>query len=429
MKSSETLVRIKEKVKKMSPRVLLSIYHFIWSLLGALIYGMPSRKIIVIGVTGTKGKSSVVEMSNAIFEEAGYKTALASTIRVKIAATSKPNLRKMTMPGRLFVQRFLRDAVYEKCDVAFLEMTSEGAKQHRHRFIHLNALIFTNLQREHIESHGSYENYIKAKLRIGKQLVKSRKRPRIIVANSDDEQGVRFLSLPVDTAIPFGLSMSEPYRLEDSRVIFRFDDTDIELPLPGGFNLYNALASAVLARSFGIKTPTIARAIKKMKVIPGRTQEINEGQPFKVVVDYAHTPDSLRAIYEAYPSYRKICILGSTGGGRDKWKRPEMGRIAEEYCSHIILTDEDPYDESPQNIVEEIASGVTRKQPEIILDRRKAIEHGISIASPKDIVMITGKGTDPFIMGRDGSKQKWSDEQITRVALSSLVDARKSTLQ
>jgi len=313
--------------------------------------------------------------------------------------------------------------------VAFLEMTSEGAKQHRHRFIHLNALIFTNLQREHIESHGSYENYIKAKLRIGKQLVKSRKRPRIIVANSDDEQGVRFLSLPVDTAIPFGLSMSEPYRLEDSRVIFRFDDTDIELPLPGGFNLYNALASAVLARSFGIKTPTIARAIKKMKVIPGRTQEINEGQPFKVVVDYAHTPDSLRAIYEAYPSYRKICILGSTGGGRDKWKRPEMGRIAEEYCSHIILTDEDPYDESPQNIVEEIASGVTRKQPEIILDRRKAIEHGISIASPKDIVMITGKGTDPFIMGRDGSKQKWSDEQITRVALSSLVDARKSTLQ
>jgi len=428
MSPKELFNKGKAYIKKAAPGFLLSLYHFSWSVLGAIIYWMPSRRITIIGVTGTKGKSSVVEMINAIFEEAGYTTALANTIRVKVGKSSKPNLRKMTMPGRLFVQRFLSSAVHKECDVAILEMTSEGAKQHRHRFIHLNALVFTNLQKEHIESHGSYEKYVQAKLKIGKQLVKSSKRPRIIVANADDAQGAKFLSLPIDVAIPFGLSMAEPYRLGEAGVTFRLDDTDITLPMPGTFNIYNALAASVLARSFGIKLPVIARALKAMHTIPGRAQEINEGQPFKVVVDYAHTPDSLTAIYDAYPAFRKICVLGSTGGGRDTWKRPELGRIAEEYCAHIILTDEDPYDESPQTIVEEIASGM-KKSPEIILDRKKAIEHALSIASPKDVVLITGKGTDPFIMGRNGSKQPWSDEGVTRTLLRSLVDSRKTRLQ
>lgn len=425
----EKILRFFEKlIPKPIFRMGQPIYHWCLSLAGAIIFGFPSKHITVIAVTGTKGKSSVVEMLNIIFEEAGYKTALANTIRVKIDTESKPNMRKMTLPGRFFVQRFLRNAVNKKCDVAILEMTSEGAKQHRHRFIHFNALVFTNLQKEHIESHGSYEKYANAKLSIGRQVVKSRKRPRIIVANADDEQGSKFLSLPVENAIPFSLAMVEPYQLESHRVLFRFDDTTIELPLPGKFNLYNAVAASITARSFNIKSPVIARALKKLIIIPGRAQEIDEGQSFKVIVDYAHTPDSLTAIYDAYPSCRKICVLGSTGGGRDTWKRPEMGKIAEEYCSHIILTDEDPYDESPQNIIEEIASGM-KKQPEIILDRKKAIEHALSVASPKDIVLITGKGTDPYIMGRDGAKQPWSDEQVTRTLLKSLVDSRKSRLQ
>jgi UDP-N-acetylmuramoyl-L-alanyl-D-glutamate--2,6-diaminopimelate ligase len=420
-------IKIKETIKSASPAIFLSVYHFLWSILAAIVYGMPSKKIIVIGVTGTKGKSSVIEMANAIFEEAEFKTALASTIRVKIGNSTKPNLRKMTMPGRLFIQKFLRDAVYDKCDVAFLEMTSEGVKQHRHRFLHLDALVFTNLQKEHIESHGSFEKYAAAKLSIGKRLVKSRKRPRIIVANSDDDRGANFLSLPVENQFPFSLSMSEPYNISSEKISFRFDDTTLEVPLPGKFNLYNAIAASVLARAFGIKTPTIARALLKMNLIPGRAQEINEGQRFRVIVDYAHTPDSLKAIYEAYGDSRKICVLGSTGGGRDVWKRSTMGGIAEDNCSHIILTDEDPYDESPQKIIEDMIAGM-RGNPEIIMDRAKAIEHALSLAGPKDVVLITGKGTDPFIMGREGNKQKWSDEMVTRTALKSLVDARKSAL-
>ena len=163
-----------------------SLYHFCLAFLSALYFGFPSRRLIVVGVTGTKGKSSTIEFANAAFEAAGYTTALASTIRTKIASQSKANTRRMTMPGRFFLQDFLKCAIDAKCAVAFIEMTSEGARQHRHRFIALDALVFTNLAPEHIESHGSYEAYAKAKFSLGKALVSSSQRPRIIIANADD---------------------------------------------------------------------------------------------------------------------------------------------------------------------------------------------------------------------------------------------------
>src|SRR3989338_9307820 len=147
--------KLKQMLERIIPRRLLSFYHLSLAFLGAVLYGFPSRKILVIGVTGTKGKSSTAEMLNAIFEEAGYKTALLNSIRIKVAGKSGPNLMRMTMPGRFFIQRFLSDSVRTGCTVAILEMTSQGASQHRHRFIDMDALIFTNLAPEHIESHGS----------------------------------------------------------------------------------------------------------------------------------------------------------------------------------------------------------------------------------------------------------------------------------
>jgi UDP-N-acetylmuramoyl-L-alanyl-D-glutamate--2,6-diaminopimelate ligase len=146
---------------------------------------------------------------------------------------------------------------------------------------------------------------------------------------------------------------------------------------------------------------------------------VNAGQSFPVVVDYAHTPDSLEALYGAFAPYRKICVLGNTGGGRDKWKRPVMGSIAESHCDTIILTNEDPYDEDPRSILEEIASGMHTKKPEIILDRKEAIERAVSIARDTEhaAVLITGKGTDPYIMGPKGSRIPWDDATVARAAL------------
>lgn len=413
---------LKQTLARVLPSALLSTYHFCLAYLAALIYRFPSSKITVIAVTGTKGKSSTLEYLNAIAEAAGKKTALSSTIRFKVGDHSKPNMRRMTIPGRFFLQRFLSQAVDAGCDIAFIELTSEGARQHRHRALDLDALLFLNLAPEHIESHGSYEAYANAKLELGKQLVRSRKRPRYMVANGDDTEAQRYLMLPLENVLPFSLSTTA-FETTEHGGYFVFDKLQIPVHFPGEFSIANALAAATLLFAMGTPSQDIARGIDSVKKIPGRAEEINEGQPFPVLVDYAHTPDSLRALYSAFPARRKICVLGSTGGGRDMWKRPVMGGVADEYCDAIILTNEDSYDEEPHSIVESIAKGITKNTPEIILDRREAIRHALSIARASDVVLITGKGTDPTIQGPRGSSIPWSDARVTQEELKSLLSS------
>ncbi len=403
---------------------LLPLYHYTLALAGAVLYRFPSRTLTVIGITGTKGKSSVAEMLNAIFEHAGYTTALSSTIRFKIGADSKANKYKMTMPGRFFMQSFLRKAVRKKCAVAILEMTSEGVKQSRHRFLNLDALIFTNLAPEHIESHGSFEKYRDAKYLIGKvALEKSSKRPRTIVANADDEHATEFLTLNVERAIPFSLGETQEWQSDESGTEVVFDGVRIRSNLSGAFTARNMLAAASCAAAFGVPTQTIREGLESCTLIPGRVEHINAGQSFDVVVDYAHTIDSLEALYGAFPNKRKICVLGNTGGGRDTWKRPEMAKVAEAHCEYVILTDEDPYDEDPEKIVSEMAAGMQKKEPEVIMDRRLAIRRAITLANlgKGDTVLITGKGTDPFIMRASGAREEWSDARVAREELSRII--------
>lgn len=392
-------------------------YHAGWVVLGVLLYRHPTRSLTVIGVTGTKGKTSTTEYINAVFEAAGFTTAVSNSIRVKFGETSIRNQHRMSMPGRLAMQRFFARAKSAGATVAIIEMTSEGAALYRHRGIALDTLVFTNLSPEHIESHGSFEKYKAAKLEIGAQLVRSPKRPRTIVAHQDDPVAKEFLALPVEAALPYTLRARTPYEATDSGGFFTYQDTAMHVHLPGIFSLQNALAAATVATAHGIEVTAIQKGIDTVHVIPGRAETIDEGQPFTVVVDYAHNPSSLEAIYTAYGTRRKICILGSTGGGRDQWKRPEMGTIADTHCDHIILTNEDPYDEDPQSIVAMIAKGITTHTPEVILDRHAAIAHACTIAKDGDVVLITGKGTDPSIQGKAGSREAWSDAAVTREVL------------
>lgn len=432
-------------------RRLLAPYHYAWAMLSALRYGFPARRLIVIGVTGTKGKSSVAEMLFAVLSAAGHKTALSSTIRFAIGEESRPNLFKMTLPGRGFIQKFLADALVGRCTHAIVEITSEAALQYRHLYLDLDTLIFTNLQKEHIESHGSLERYANAKLRIGEALTLSPKRPRIIVANMDDAYGAQFLALPVEKRIPFSFANATQAQISEDHVSFLYRQTQFTILHPGHFSVMNALAAIVTAEALGVPLEKCARALAGLSRISGRAQRIEGGQNFIAVVDYAHTPDSLRALYGAFPKRRKICVLGNTGGGRDSWKRPEMGRVADEACEKVILTNEDPYDEDPRAIVEAMARGM-RRAPEIIMDRREAIRAALRLAlswssleslgtTPNPIegskgadtprstrgdqndtaVLITGKGTDPFIMGPDGSKESWSDADIVREELKRLL--------
>ncbi len=415
----ESLLRT---ARKLIPKKLFALlqpsYHLALAFISALVYRFPSRHIKVVGITGTKGKTSTAELASRILEAGGYKTALAGTLRFKIGNQEEPNLFKMTMPGRFFVQRFIRKAVRAKCDWVVLEMTSEGAKQSRHRFIELDALIFTNLSPEHIESHGSYENYVAAKLLLAKALERSSKHARSIIVNDDDKEGKRFLSVNVPRKFPYHLR-DVGYTLTDDGTELAFHGEKITSPLRGIFNIYNIMAAATFGISQNISPQHIKKGVESVKVIRGRAEKIDAGQPFSVFVDYAHTPDSLRALYEAFEGKKKICVLGNTGGGRDTWKRPAMGALAEQFCAHVILTNEDPYDEDPNRIIEDVAGGMKQK-PRIIFDRREAIHTALTLAETGDVVLITGKGTDPYIMEANGKKTPWSDARVTREELGKL---------
>jgi len=395
-------------------RLLQPSYHYALAYIGAVKFKHPSREITVIGITGTKGKSTTTEILAQILRGAGYQTASLSTIQFTYGDERERNLFKMTMPGMFFIQRFLRKAVDAGCTHAVVEMTSEGAKQFRHKFVEIDALLFTNLTPEHIESHGSFANYKAAKLRLAAAVANSTKRPRTLVSNVDDEHGQDFLNYEVERLLPYRLNHLTLHSLQKDSVTMVIDNVTIRVPIVGVFNVYNTLAAITYARSIGVSLESIRESLAKLPPVAGRVEQFHSPtdapKKITVVVDYAHTPDSLTQLYQAFAGRYIIGVLGNTGGGRDTWKRPEMGAIAEEYCDQVILTNEDPYDENPLAIVQAMKNGMSPEAAvRIIMDRRTAIQTAIADCPDGGYVLVSGKGTDPYIMGPDGTKQVWSD--------------------
>jgi len=399
---------MKDLIKKFIPDFLLSCYHFLLAFLGAVVYRFPSKKIKVIGITGTNGKTTTTEMISRILEEAGYKVASLSSIKFKIGEKEWPNTLKMTMPGRFKIQKFLRQAVNAGCHYAVLEVTSEGIKQHRQRFIDFWGAVFTNLTPEHIEAHGSFENYRAAK---GK-LFKATKGTHII--NIDDENAEYFLEFPAEKKYTYGLNQGD----------ISNKDIQLQLSLIGNFNIYNALSAICLGLSQGINLEISKRALEKIKGIPGRMEEVIS-QPFEVFVDYAFTPNALEKVYQTFKKHgsdpcKLICVLGACGGGRDKWKRPVLGGLAVKYCDEVIITNEDPYDEEPMEIIEQVAKGIEGKAKKI-LDRREAIKESLKLVQPGDTIIITGKGCEPWICLKGGKKIPWDDRKVVREEFKNLI--------
>ena len=376
---------------------VLRIYHFFLAWGTSAIYGHPSRKIKVVGVTGTKGKSTVVELLNSILTSAGEMVVLSSSNRFQVGEKSWDNNTGNTMPGRGKIQKLLRDGVKAGCSYGIVEVVSEGIVQHRNKFIDFDIAVFIGLHPEHIESHGSLEKYREAKLSFFRDVKKhSKKKNKKFVLNKNNEHGKYFAEIAGDDAVFYG-TYGGP------------------LTIAGDFNRENAAAAVEVARIFGISEDVIEKALQKFPGVPGRMEFIQE-EPFRVVVDYAHTPDSLEIVYRNLKSGGGglICVLGSAGGGRDKWKRPKLGKIASENCREIILTDEDPFDEDPVQILKEIKSGISNSKIQTsnvyeILDRKEAIRKAVELARDGDTVIVTGKGSEKYIRVRNGKRIPWSD--------------------
>ncbi len=401
-------------------------YHFFMAFWSALFYGFPSRRLIVVGVTGTKGKTTVVRLLHHILATSGTTTASLSSLGIRIGDKEEENPMKMTMPGRMAIQRFLHDARRAGAEYAIIEVTSEGIRQFRHRFIKFQGAIITGVHPEHIESHGSFEAYLRAKLDLFWRLPKD----ATAVINKDDGAWGRFAASTGAAKVFYSASEIAaggkpiPVRhvsLSRDGIEFDLGQETIFSPLLGEFNLSNILAAVSFATARHISLGNAASAIKTFSGVPGRMEFI-QTSPVSVVVDYAHTPESLKCVYGFLKNSRiktkdakLICVLGAAGGGRDRWKRPEFGRIASQFCDTIILTNEDPYDEDPTVIMGEIRSGVAEGAgAEMILDRREAIRRALKIAGAGDTVIITGKGSEKWIMSKNGERIPWNEREIVR---------------
>lgn len=413
---------VKIFIKKLLPKSVINFYHLIVAFLGAIIYGFPGKRIKVIGVTGTNGKSTVINIACKIFEKAGFKVAALTSIMFKIGSEEKENKLKMTMPGRFVINKFLNDAVRAGCDFAIIETTSEGVEQNRHKFIDFKTAVITTLNPEHIEAHGGFENYKKAK---GK-FFQTVKQTHII--NLDEKYAEYFLKFPAQKIITYGLNNSEA-QIKAKKVFvssqgssFQIDNFNFNLKILCSFNISNALAAIAIAISEGLSLEDCQKGINEVSQIAGRMEKIID-EPFKVFVDYAFIPVALEKVYEFVKPVNKklIAVLGACGGGRDKWKRPVLGGIADQYADQIIITNEDPYDENPQAIIDEVGVGVKNKNKLLkILDRRQAIRQALLFATPEDVVIITGKGCEPWICWEDGRKEPWDDREVIKEELKKL---------
>lgn len=434
------------KIKKYLPKQIIQLYHAILSILSALWYRFPSRKLVVIGVTGTNGKTTTCNMIAKILEEAGMAVGLMTTANFKIKDKEWINKTKQTMQGRFRLQKFLRKMVKAGCDYAVVETSSEGIAQYRHLGVNYDVAVLTNLTPEHIESHGSLKKYREAKGKLFKKLLsssyktkKGRKVDKVSVVNLDSSHAQYFLEFFAEKKYGFGKFVSKNVKeifksvddfflfgeekMTNRGSMFVYKGIDFKLKLLGIFNIYNAAAAACVGLSQGINIDTIKTALQKIETIPGRMEIINEGQNFTAIVDYAHEPKALQNVFETAATMTQgkiISVLGSCGGGRDKARRPKLGKLAAKYADFVIVTNEDPYDENPQSIIDQVAEGaiLQGKSEENslfkILDRGEAIKKAIDMAGENDVVIITGKGSEQCIVTKGGKKIDWDDRAAVR---------------
>lgn len=450
-------------------------YHFLMAWLAASYYKFPSQRLIIIGVTGTAGKTSTAYLIMKMLSEAGYKTGLSSTAVFSDGDREWLNDKKMTMPGRFFIQEMLARMLKNQCRYAVVETTSEGIMQFRHRFINYDVLVFTNLYPEHLESHGSFENYQAAKGKLFAHLKNCRTkyinddraviRPdnelkkiglarvlKTIIVNGDDKFASYFLNFYSEAKIIYTTkdekdinsylklisseNITKDFNLIKGKdIVPQAQGTDIvindqliSLKLLGDFNALNALAAYAVGFNQKINPLRLKEGLESVTGLAGKLEFINaaEQQNFVAIVDYSFEPKALTKLYETIHrlQYNRIIhVLGSAGGGRDKARRPILGKIAAENADIIIITDEDPYNEDPAEIINQVALGAEEMERELhndlfkILDRREAINKAVSLAQEGDILLFTGKGAEQYICVANDQKIAWDEREVVRSAI------------
>lgn len=408
--------------------------HKIRAVTAAFYYGFPARKMRVVGVAGTKGKTTTTNLVAHILEKFGSKVVMFSTANMRVAGAEFPNTEKLTTPSPFFMQKFLSDALDKGCNYAVIEVSSHALVQNRLYSIDFDKIIITNLMPDHLDYHKDADEYRDIHLKmIGPK-------SETVIINKDENQA-QILRQKIQDIFPkikvleFGSGENSDLTYYDVQLnsgsvkfraeLFKKQTGEFILNIPGRFSVYNALAAIMFAISENIDIEKIKKALAAVKSVPGRLESIkvSEAQDFSVIVDYAHSPDSLLAVYEAVrPAAKKrlIAVLGGTGD-RDKTYRAKAGALADRFADTVVVTNEDPYSESPESIMDQVLNGIKNKKMGEnlfrILDRREAIRKAVNIAKKDDIILITGKGSEQFMIWGD-KRIPWDDRIVSRDALN-----------
>ena len=430
------LEKILRKIEKLIPKKLYKlvqpIYHFLLAITGTILYGFPAHKMIMVGVTGTKGKTSTVNFIHSVLSETGQKIGLISTANIKIGEKDLPNKYHMSMPGRFILQKTLKQMRDAGCKYVVLEVTSEGVKQFRHLGLFLDVAVFTNLSPEHLASHGgSFEKYRAAKMRIfKKKLFNSLK---LVLVNEDDENAKFFLEASSAENIKFSLEDVSKIEEGDSGISFKYKGSDFKLNTLGKFNIYNALPAIILGERYGLDFTQIQDGLSGLSLIPGRMEEIKEGQDFKVIVDYAHEKLSMNNLLDTAKNLKKddnnkiIIVLGGDGGGRDEQRLYDMGKAVGEKADMVIVSNSDPYFDDEMTLSKKISDEAVRagkvynENLFILLDRGEAIKKAVELAKKDDIVLLATRGS-LNTMSIKGKKVSSDDRLIAREVLKNLLN-------
>lgn len=386
------------------------LYHYLRGVTAFYMYGNPARDMIIIGITGSKGKTTVTNLVARGLEHAGKKVFMFSTANYSINGEWSENNMKMTSPSPFVLQRLLKQAKEAGCEYAVIETSSHSIVYNRNYGIDYDVAVLTNISQDHLDLHHTMDNYAATKLQLFKNLVSYRRKPgvkKVTVINIDSDYASMFLSEPTpDTMYSYGMAPNAQVRPQNIRYLKEGTDFEVKMPsnvisiqtkLRGGFNVSNILAAISVLISQKVDIATIAQAIESVEVIPGRLEEIENNRGLTIFVDYAHTEDSLRNVLETIKQMegigRIITVFGATGD-RDTTKRPKMGRVADSLSDVIILTEDDNYTENSLKIIKEVSMGIKRKEGEnfwIVPSRMDAIRTALVMAEKEDVVIIAGK--------------------------------------
>jgi len=459
--------------RKIIPRRLFRwgqpVYHFLLALSGNIIYRFPGRKMICVGVTGTNGKSTTVELINSVLKDGGKKTGMISTIAFEVAEKRTDNITSHTTLGRWQTQKMLRKMVRAKCEYAVLEVASEGIKMFRTWGIPFDVAVFTNLSPEHLNTHKTMKNYRNTKGKLFVSLSTSKRKKlvfvdgqdeqpntrskergaiphlfslfqkkgagqtvnskrarikKISIVNADDREAKYFSAFPADEHFLYGQKKGDVRaenigeKLEFS-IEYQGKNYPIKSDLIGGFNVYNILAAWCVGFSQKLNPKDIQKGIFEIKGVKGRFEKVAEKDGVQYFLDYAVTPDAFELLFaelRKIASGRIIAVFGATGD-RDKSKRPKLGEVAARKADIVIITDEEPYSEKPADIINQIYGGAVKIRKEgvyKIVDRKKALREAIKIAKEGDVVVATGLGHQKFRNVGGKKKISWEEGKIIK---------------